>query len=226
MNVSFDFLSDILDLNDKCINTLCIENQTVFRNTVFAFLHEDPESLNIVFSENFTPIKFKGNVCFIDNIFKLEYSNSVVKKLYENIEKFCNTDLQTETSQLKSNIINYFDLIVKEFDYDIDYKCDIALTDLFKMQSLKPCLENVSILENLRNFIIFISEYTSVKCFVLLNIHLYFTYDEIFEFYFDMLNHHIIILNLESSKNFEKNSYEKIIICDKDMCEILENSEY
>lgn len=226
MNVSFDFLSDILDLNDKCINTLCIENQTVFRNTVFAFLHEDPESLNIVFSENFTPIKFKGNVCFIDNVFKLEYSNSVVKKLYENIEKFCNTDLQTETSQLKSNIINYFDLIVKEFDYDIDYKCDVALTDLFKMQSLKPCLENVSILENLRNFIIFISEYTSVKCFVLLNIHLYFTYDEISEFYFDMLNHHIIILNLESSKNFEKNSYEKIIICDKDMCEILENSEY
>lgn len=226
MNVSFDYLSDIVDLNDEYVTTLCLENQTLFRNTVFAFLREEPESLNIVFSENFTPIKFKGNICFIDNIFKLEYSNSVIKKLYEQIEKICNSNLQSETLRLKSNIINYFDLIIKEFDYDIDYKCDISLTDLFKVQSLKPCFESVSMLENLRNFIIFISKYTSVKCFVLLNIHLYFTHDEISKFYFDMLNNHIIILNLENVKNFDKNSYEKVIICDKDMCEILENSEY
>ncbi len=226
MRVCFEFLSDTLKLSETYVNTLCIENQIVFRNTVEAFLCEEPEKNNIIFSKNFEPLKFKGNVCFLDNIFNLNFSNAVIKKLYEQIENFCNSDLQSETVALKSNIINFLDLIVKEFDYDIDYNCDVALTDLFKMQSLKPCISDNSVLENLRNFIVFISAYTSVKCFVLLNLHLYFTEDEITKFYSDMLNNHIILLILENSKNFDKISCEKITICDQDMCEILENFEY
>lgn len=226
MKVSFDFLSEPLELSAKHINTLCIENHTAYRNIVQALISEEPESCNIIFSENFTPFKFKGNVCFIDNIFSLNFSNSVIKKLHEQIEKYCNSDLQSETTALKTNIVNYLELIVKAFDYDLECSYDIDLLDLFKIQNIKPYVKTDSLLENLLNFILFISNYTAVKCFVLLNVHLYFSQEELTLFYNDAINNHIKLLILENTKFFEGSCFERITICDKDMCEIVEKSEY
>ena len=224
MRVSFDFLSEPIKISDEYINVICIENQNVFRNVVSNLHSEEPENLNIIFSENFTPIKFKGSVCFVENVFDLNYSNSVIKKLYEQIEKYCNNFLQSETVTLKTNIINYFDFIVKAFDYDLEYSYDIELSNLFKIQGLKPYTDSNSFLENLINYIKFIQNYTPVKCFILLNIHLYLSNEELELFYRDIINNHIKLLVLENYKFFDRHSFEKIIILDKDLCEIVENN--
>ncbi len=225
MMVSFDFLSEPLVLSDGYVSTLCIENQEVYRSVISAFLSENTEEENIVFSENYTPMKFKGNICFIDNVFSLSYSNSVLKKLYEQVEKFCNSDIQVQTASLKGEILNYFGLITSEFDYDLDYSADIDLVDIFKAMHLKPSTDNTSQLENLLNFIVFIKNYTPVKCFVLLNLHLYFSSKELDVLYRDIIDRHITVLVIENVKSFDKSELEKIVICDKDMCEIVENFE-
>lgn len=225
MMVTFDFLSEPLVLSDECVSTVCIENQTVYRAIISAFLAEDTEEVNVVFSENFTPMKFKGNIVFIDNVFSLNYSNTVLKKLYEQVEKFCHSDIQAQTAQLRTTILSYFDLITKEYDYDLDYSTDMELVDIFKALHLRPSTDSASQLENLLNFIVFIKNYTAVKCFVLLNVHLYFTHEELDRLYKDLTDRHITVLVIENMKSFDKNELEKVIICDKDMCEIVENSE-
>lgn len=226
MKISFDFLQKPLELNETYVSTLCIENPDLFRNTISALLSEEPESNQIIFSENFTPFKYKGNVCFINDIFNLCYSNSVIKKLYDQIEKYCISDLSTETAELKRSLIHFADLIVSSFDYELEYSPNIEILSLFKMLNIKPYSDECSLIENLLNFIIFISNYTNTKCFILLNAHLYFSNDEIELFYKDIINNHIKLLVLENAKFFSKSSFENIIIYDRDMCETVETTEW
>lgn len=226
MRVSFDFLNRPLKLEEERVNTLCIENQPTFRKIISAFLTEEPEIENVVFSKDFTPLSVKGNVCFIDSVFTLSYSNSVIKKLYESVEKYCLLELPDKTAFLKQQIVDFFECIVAAFDYDLDYSEDIELAGLFKTQNLRPLSDDADLSEKLLNFILFINNYTKVKCFVLLNLHLYFSPEELDLFYKDIINHHIKLLVLENTEFFEKSKFEKITVCDKDLCEIVENNKY
>ena len=146
-----------------------------------------------------------------------------MKKLYEQTEKYCNAELSKETVQLKTHIVNYFENLTKEFDYDFDY--EFNLTDLFKAINLKPVSDKYNLLNTLIDFILIVNKYIAPKCFVLLNLHLYFSDEELGLFYNDIVNNHIKILVIEGKKAFDKNKYENIIIYDKDFSEIVESSE-
>ena len=89
-------------------------------------------------------------------------------------------------------------MVIKNFDYDFNYSVDVNLSDLFKIQNLKPNISNEHWLESLLDFILLIKKYTSTKVFVLLNVHLYFTKEEIDLFYKEILYNRIPLLVLES----------------------------
>jgi len=225
MMVCFDFLSEPIRFEENCINVLCIENPKFFRSVCNAFINDETEENKIIFSENFIPFKAKGNVLVTYDYFGLVYSNAVIKKLYEQTEKYCNTELSKETVQLKTHIVNYFENIIKEFDYDFDFDYEFNLLDLFKAVNLKPVSDKYNLLNTLVDYILILNKYIAPKCFVLLNLHLYFSDEELDLFYNDVVNNHINILVIESKKTFGKNKYENIIIYDNDFCEIVDNME-
>ena len=70
-----------------------------------AVFHLDTSS--IVFSENFSPIKFKNKVCFISNFFDLSFSIPTLKKLYEDLSSYSNNFLQDYVVTLKKDILKY-----------------------------------------------------------------------------------------------------------------------
>lgn len=221
--VCFEFLSNPIDLSDNEINVLCIENPKLFRTICNSFINDKTEEDNIVFSENFTPYKTKGNVCVISDFFNLSYSNSVMKKLYEQIEKYCTNDLQSETIQLKAHIVNYLESIIKSYDFDFEFEYDINLIDLFKMVGFKPNTETTDTLNMLLDYILILHKYAPPKCFILINLHLFFTEEELESFYKDIINNHIKLMAIENKMFFHKNMYENVIVYDDDFCEILEN---
>lgn len=221
--VNFDFLSVPIQLKDDLVQVLCLEHPQVFRNIFNAFIYGETEENKIIFSEDFAPFKFKGNICVIDDFFRLSYSNTVMKKLYEQIERHCNNEHNEETLKLKSYIVNYMELLLKDFDYDFDFNYDIALTEIFKTINLKPASENGDQLNILLDYMLIINKYVPPKCFVLFNLHLYYTEKELEVFYKDIINNHIKLLVIENRKFFDKNEHENIIIYDNDFCEIIEN---
>lgn len=221
--VNFDFLSEPIRLSENDLAVLCIENQKIYRKVVSAFISDATEEANIVFSKEYVPLKFKNNVCFIDDFFRLGYNSTVLKKMYEQIEKFCNTEMQKETIDLKVHIVNFFENLVKQYDFDFDFNYDVNLTEVFKMISLKPVYETGELLESLLEFLLLVNRYTPPECFVLTNLHLYFSDSEIAGFCKDVVNNHIKILIIENRKMFKKNEYEKVIVLDEDLCEIVEN---
>lgn len=124
--------------------------------------------------------------------------------------------------QLKSHIVKYMEQLVNDFDYDFDFNYDFSLTEFFKTVNLKPVSDDGDKLNMLLDYILIVEKYVSPGCFVLFNLHLYFTEDEIAGFYKDIINNHIRILVVENIKTFESDKYESIIIYDKDFCEIVD----
>ena len=79
MMVFFDFLSKPITMSTDKVSVLCIENHRIYRKTVESFYNGCPDESSIVFSENFSPIKFKNKVCFISNFFDLSFSIPTLK---------------------------------------------------------------------------------------------------------------------------------------------------
>ncbi len=222
MMVNFDFLSEPIRLSETTLTVLCLENQQIYRDVISAFVNDTTEEHNIIFSKNYIPLKFKNNICFIDDFFRLGYNSATMKKIYEQVEKFCNTELQKETTDLKIHLVNYFENLVKCYDFDFEFNYDVNLTELFKIISLKPICETDDLLELLLEFLLIVNKYISPDCFVLTNLHLYFSNKEIKEFCKDVVNNHMKVLIIENKKMFETNEYESVIVLDEDLCEIVE----
>lgn len=223
MMISFESLTKPIDFSSSNINVLCIENKRLYRNVVNSFYNENPEEQNMFFSEDYNPFKFKGNICFVNDFYKLSVSSSLIKKLYDELAVFCNNEIQEETSNIKSKIIEFIDLVISNFDYDFDYNLDVNLQDLFKIQNVKPAINNVSLLSSLLDYILVINKYIAPKCFLLLNLHLYFNDSELTEFYKELSYNKINIFIIENKKDFKINMFEKVTIIDNDLCEIIEN---
>lgn len=221
--VNFDFLSKPICFEENQVNVLCVENPKLFRNICNSFIRDETEENNIVFSEEFIPFKPKGKICVINDFFGISYSNAIMKKLYEQIEKYCNNELQNETIRLKAHMVNFTEMITKNFDYDFEFDYEVNLTEVFKLMNLKPVSDKYEVLHTLIDYILILNKYAPPKCFVLINLHLYFTEDELESFYTDAINNHIRLLVVENKMFFGKNKYENMIIYDSDFCEIVEN---
>ena len=220
--VIFTFLSNPICFNEDKIQVLCLENQKLFREMFGAFVSGETEENNIVFSEDFIPFKFKGNVCVIDDFFRLSYSSAIIKKLYEQVEIYCNNELSPETHNLKTHLVNYMETVIKSYDYDFEFNYDITLSEIFKAINLVPVTDKNEMLNSLVDYILIVNKYVSPKCFVIFNLHLYFTKSEIDLFYKDILDRHVALLVIENTQYFQKSKFENLIIFDTDFCEIVE----
>lgn len=220
--VSFDFLTKPICLSKDKINVLYIENQQMFRNTIRNFYDGVVDENNIIFSENYSPVKFKNNVCFIPDIFSVDFSSSFLKRVYEDLSDYANTYLQESTFSIKANIIDFLEKLSRNYDLDFDFKDEVDITDLLKIQSFKPNLNNDNLLSRLLDYIIMMRRYSSIKCFVILNLHTYFSLTELELFYKELAYQSIEILVIENKKVFSSLQNEITYIVDEDMCEIIE----
>lgn len=213
-------MTEPIDILKDKINTVCVENILKFRNIVMDFLEEN-ESGDLVFSQNYEPFTIKNNVCFISNFFDLLVSPSIIKKIYTYLEKLCVDELNNESSELKAGIINFLSKVSQICDFDFDYKPEISLCDVFKMQSLKPRIDSFDITAALLNYMSVINKYACPKCFVLLNAHVFFNNDEIKLLFNSLKYQGVFVIFLENMLSFEKLDDENITIIDKDLCEIV-----
>lgn len=221
MMVSFEFMSKPIDLSKNKISVLCIENHSLYRKTVKNFYDGCIEEKDIVFSENYSKISFKNNVCFISDIFSIDFSGAFMKKIYEDLSEHANTFLTEDTMKIKTNVLCYLEMLSQSYDFDFEFKDELDIIDLMKIQNFKPVV-NGNLLNRLLDFMIVIKKYSTVKCFVLLNIHNCFSADELNQLYKELIYQNINILLIENKKYFVSSQYEKIYIVDEDLCEIID----
>lgn len=221
MRVTFEFLSSPVELKKDSISVIVIEHKETYRKVLASFLEGCPDEDKIFFSLDYVPFKFKGNVLVIDNYFSLDFSTAFMKKIYDDISRFCVSEMLDSTLRLKEGINDYFENIIQNYDYDFYCKEEIELIDLFKAMNLKPNLLESSMTDALLDYMLLIQKYTPHKCFVLFNLHLYFSEGELASLYKEFLKSDFRVLVIEG-RGYDKMREECITIIDEDMCEIVE----
>lgn len=107
---------------------------------------------------------------------------------------------------------------IYEYELVCDYDFDVAF--FLKFRGLRPDLNCGTAAENLLQYIMFMSKYSAVKCFVTANLHLYFSKDELTHIFEDLELNKINLLNIESVLPNDIPSNQRIYVIDDDLCEI------
>ena len=223
MRIMFDLLSEPIRIKDDQISVLCIENKEYYRKFIKSLCSDYPEEDKIIFSQEYKPIKFKNNIRLIRDYYSLEFTTSFYKKIYEQMSDFCVNEIMDATIEMKKVVLLYIDKIIENYDFDFQSNDDVILSDLFKIQGLKPNFDKMDSLESLLDFILIYQKYAPVKLFVFVGLHNDYSKQEIELFYHEMLSRKIPLMVLESNTNFTKSLVEDITIIDEDLCVIIEN---
>lgn len=222
--VSFDFLTKPISI-DSGINILCIENKALYRKVLLTLINKNENYINVVFSDDYKPFDVTKNIEVIYNYYNLSFSNSFIKKTYDDIALYCRNELQQEFSDFKQYTEILFSRLVSDFDYDFDYNDDFELSNYFKAIDLKPSISNEDVLSSLQQYILLLNKYSKIKCFVLIGLYQNFDAVDLVDFYKELEYNQVKLLIIENSFHTERIYNEKLTIIDNDLCEIIENSQ-
>ena len=117
-------------------------------------------------------------------------------------------------------IISLLEKINSESRFAIDYDEDTGFSEILKAFNVKFEENTGSFLENLVEYIKILIAFSSVKCLFFVNLKSYLSEEELKMFYKEMQLSDISILLIEDCQR-EKIEDEKILIIDKDLCEIV-----
>lgn len=220
MMISFKFLDNCIELKDGVFSVLVIENKKLFRNVVCAFESENAEDY-FVFSKDFKPIDFGKVGVFVSNPLNVELDGrKLLTKINSYLEDVANTEYEMQLAQAKQALMILADSLSCFGDFDCEYNNDITTAEIIKLLQFKVGREENMPEELLITYLKLVSKYLKTELFVVPNLHLLFTDEEVALIYETLAVNHIKMLSLECFEPAEKNTCEEIFIVDKDLCEI------
>lgn len=218
MMVNLKSLNNTIELSDSSISVLAVENKQLYRQIVLSF-EEDNADENFVFSENFEPFEFSKKGLFISNAIDIELnSKKLITKITTYLETISNNELETELSQIRSELISFADKLCFLTDFDCTYNSDILTPDIIKLLQFKVGVPENTEAENFILFILLCSKYLKTKLFVVPNLHIYFDTEELKSIYETLIANHVILFVLECFTPKDRIDFECVHIVDKDLC--------
>lgn len=222
MKMLYKYMSETVNIEDTGAILLVIEDKHLFRKTVLSVYHNNEDEL-FVFSENYKPLDFAKNIRFVDNILTFEFADKkLMTKVSASLENMCNENFFDEIMQLRESCNSLCSKLSKEYDFDFDF-CDSIETSAFiKLFAFTPRNDSVNSTERLIRYLRLLANYLGIKCFILQNMHLYLSENEIDELLRTVSMHNICIVDIENSVPKCISKLEKLIIIDNDLCEIID----
>lgn len=208
-------------LKPQILNVLVIENSKMLVSYIESLnlaLTSKSEYISIV--EKNQLLKDTSKICFITDIFDLEFNNKkiqniLLKKIYLELIHY-----EYSLNQIFNKAINLMEQAISVFDSQIRINQDIDI-NLF-LKCFAPLIENEydSVLEKIVNYINILIEFVNLKCIIFLNLQSFLTKQEIEQLFEHCKYKEVSLFLIE---NIHKNRFEneKCIIIDEDLCEII-----
>ena len=126
------------------------------------------------------------------------------------------------TNELLTNINIYLNQIIKSEDLSLTYNETFDMAGIFKIADVKFSEEKNCLPEKLLDYMEVMTDYCGIKCFVFVNLKSYIAPAVLKDFYKNLLYQKFRVLLLENKLDDDKalRNFEKILILDKDLCEI------
>lgn len=222
MRMLYKLMSNPVQFHNSNIKLLVIENKAQFRNTILSLSANDEENF-FVFSKDYKPLDFSKSVRFIGDVLFFNLSDKkLMNKINSDLEYLCNTKYFDEISEIKELCTKLCYNLCEEKDFDFSFNDEIETSAFIKLFLFSPNNDSSNIYEKLLLYINLVNKYLGIKCFVTQNLHIYFDDEELSLLYNTLIAHDIYLVNIENVLPTCINSFEEVIIIDKDLCEVID----
>lgn len=197
MRIALDYFPAPLDFENQTAIVLTLENKTVFRRLVNAFLEDCADEV-LTFSQEWKPFAFSKQGLYIANLLQ---PDADAKKLMNHVasamEQTLNTELAEPLALVRQDLLQLGDALTARFDYDVAYQDDLEAAAVVKFLQFRLRREESTAAERLARFLILTSRYLKVRIFAISNLYLYFESEEVSRLLHTLSLHQIRILDLE-----------------------------
>lgn len=224
MMISYKYLAEPMVFDNKNINILVLENKAVFREAYLS-LSSNEENNGFVFSENFEPLDFQKNVCFVQNALLFDFKNKRLQnKINSDMAQMINEVYFVEFEKLQSLLSQLVCKFSENFDFEFFSSAEITPQSIVKFLSFEPKFDNAdSPLDNLLFYIELFSKYLDIKCFVTFDLFVYYDLNELSELFKSLKLKNIFLLDIENKSPCCKTDDFVVSIVDESLCSIIDN---
>ena len=208
-----------IDLEDKSIFSLIIENKKLYRKIVEDLINNiSIDDGNIILSKNNKLIVPEKEIFVFSDYFNFDVNKFVLNKYYKELKNLSENDFFDETLEIKEVLRDYVTKLV-ENEYSIKLEEDLDISQILKAFGVK-FQRNEDLLLNLFEWIKILNELLGYEIFFFINLENFLSNDELVEFSKFILYNKYRVVFLE---NFNRNKLfddDNLIIIDNDLCEI------
>lgn len=222
MNLVTKYLENSLEIKSKTINTLVLEDTHYFSLFLKGLIEAtEIESDEFELIEDYKTIDMTKYVEIIFDIFNLEANSAnILKKMYAELEEDLNTqEVYTKKVELESIIANITDELIYRSRFSLKAG-EINYQNLFKAIEIEFDYEKNSVLERLIEYIKVTSELLKTKVYIIVNLDIFLSEEELVELEKFLIYNDIKVLALQNTIRREVKPSENLRIVDKDLCEI------
>lgn len=220
MMLSTRIINREIILNEEAVNVIVLENRLLYRNTVFAFQSGMPDE-DFIFSENFKPFEFSKKGLFISDPMNIDFETKrLTNRIYSYLEQLSLSESQNLLLLAKEKINEFAQELASLCDFEIDYNPEFDTVSLLKLLAFRVNQKELSQLEQLALYLRMITQYLGISLFVINNLHLYFSKEEIEGFYEAIQSYHLKLLVFECIQPEYILNNEEYLIVDDDLCVI------
>lgn len=203
------------------INILVLEDKLEYRKYLQCIWEQvqGKEGDNIL-SENDKAIAFSKMSVMVINPFNISCNEKkMLTKLYQDIKVLVLDNYYEEMSKICSDNIIFLDTVLNAVPYNMQYKFDIDVMDIFKVFDLHLEEEEVDFFEKIVSYIKLQARICNIKLFIFVGLKQYLKDEELELLYKEMFNEKVFLLDVETNI-YRWLGAEKVFIIDKDKCVI------
>ena|GEM_PF-4097491 len=216
----YNLLNEEIYFGEYDVNVLIIESQRVFRDFVqnLQYLY-DGENTSLLFTDDYEECRLSNYAQFIRYMNDIDFENKkILSKIQQELHKIAIEEKYIKTSELTSIVETYIQDIVDISNFDLVY--DIFDIDIIlKSLHIRLNVDDMNFLEKIFRYMDFTTNIFMTDIFIFVNLKTYLEKEELLELYNYCKYNNISLLLCENTTR-EKLDREKIIILDKDLCQI------
>ena len=222
MKLAHYFFREPFDWKDWNVHTLVIENPLLYRDFVSGMMaQQNGMDGTFVLSCEDEIVDFHKNAEMITDVFCLDpcENKKIVNAIQRELAAIANHEIPHELAELHGRIHAILSNVIFSCGLDLTFDEINDISPIIKLYNVRPDTEGNSLLEMLLFYIELCEKYLKKKLFIILNLHACCSREELDCFFKDAVYHKYKILLLETHIE-DISKYEKVLIVDKDMCEI------
>lgn len=220
MKLLFSEFYPPVDLAESAVVTISIEDP-VFLRTVILDIQSQLEGNkgSCVISDNGVPLEMAKNLELLSDVIPFSGNRkNLLNKVLTAVEKNGVENIE-EIQKLLTSIESYLLSISEDWPLSFDIG-KITPASLLKLAGAQIEMGGEYPLEDLLTYMDLVAELDREKVFCLLNLHCYFSVEELNTFFHDVALHKHRLLIFEGSEYLKADEEKKIVI-DKDLCETI-----